>query len=237
MYWALLWLRSDSSQCCGDQHCVGISQPHLGTPQLYLTLGLCSEHLLLPVWGFSDTFRWKILENLWKHFSSVQWLSRVQLLATPWITARQASLSITSSRSSLKLMSIESVMPSSHLILCRPLLLPPPIPPSIGVFSHESTLHMRWPKYWSFSFSISPSNEHLGLISFRMDWLDLLAVQTLRSVHLQVQETLLGQTLTCENESWWLTTSFSCLPAQFSPAFREASYISPPSQEEEWSKG
>ena len=207
MYWALLWLPSDSSQCCDDQHCVGISQPHLGTSQLYLTLGLCSEHLLLPVWGSSDTFRWKILENLWKHSSSVQWLSRVQLLATPWITARQASLSITNSRSSLKLMSIESVMPSSHLILCRPLLLPPPIPPSIGVFSNESTLRMRWPKYWSFSFSISPSNEHLGLISFRMDWLDLLAVQTLRSVHLQVQETLLGQTLTREDESWWLTTS------------------------------
>ena len=88
-------------------------------------------------------------------------------------TARQASLSITNSQSSLKLMSIESVMPSSHLILCRPLLLLPPIPPSIRVFSSESTLHMRWPKYWSFSFSISPSNEHPGLISFRMDWLDL----------------------------------------------------------------
>ena len=95
----------------------------------------------------------------------------------------QACLSITSSRSSLKLMSIESVMPSSHLILCHPLLLLPPIPPSIRVFSNESTLPMRWPKYWSFSFSISPSNEHLGLISFRMDWLDLLAVQrTLKSL-------------------------------------------------------
>ena len=91
--------------------------------------------------------------------------------------AHQASLSITNSRSSLKLMSIESVMPSSHLILCRPLLLLPPVPPSIRVFSNESNLHMRWPKYWSFSFSISPSNEHPGLISFRMDWLDLLADQ------------------------------------------------------------
>ena len=102
-------------------------------------------------------------------FSSVQLLSRVWLFATPWITARQTSLSITNTWSSLKLMSIDSVMPSSHLILCRPLLLLPPIPPSIRVFSNESTLHMRWPKYWSFSFSIRPSNEHPQLISFRMD--------------------------------------------------------------------
>ena len=104
-------------------------------------------------------------------------------LATPWIPACQASLSITNSQSSPKLMSIESMMRSSHLILCRPLLLLPPIPPSIRVFSNESTLCMRWPKYWSFSFSISPSNEHPGLISFRMDWMDLLAVQgTLKSL-------------------------------------------------------
>ena len=117
------------------------------------------------------------------HFSSVQSLSRVWLFATPWITARQASLSITNSQSLPKLMSIESVMPSSHLILCHPLLLLPPIPPSIRVFSNKSTLRMRWPKYGSFSFSISPSNEHPGLISFRMDWLDLLAVQgTLKSL-------------------------------------------------------
>ena len=149
-------------------------------------------------------------------FSSVQSLSRVPLFATPWITAHQASLSVTNSRSSLKLMSIKSVMPSSHLILCRPLLLLPPIPPSIRVFSNESTLcmmpsnhlilfcpllllpsifpnirvfsnesalRMRWPKSWSFSFNISPSNEHPGLISYRMDWLDLLAVQgTLKSL-------------------------------------------------------
>ena len=114
---------------------------------------------------------------------SVQSLSRVWLFATPWTAARQASLSITNSRSLLKLMSIESVMPSSHLILCCPLLLLPSIPPSIRVFSNESTHRMRWPKYWSFSFSISPSNEHPGLISFRMHWLDLLAVQgTLRSL-------------------------------------------------------
>ena len=110
-------------------------------------------------------------------FSSVQLLSRVRLFVTPRIAARQASLSITISRSSLKLTSIESVMPSSHLILCCPLLLLPPIPPSIRVFSNESTLHMRWPEYWSFSFSIIPSKEIPRLISFRMDWLDLLAVQ------------------------------------------------------------
>ena len=116
-------------------------------------------------------------------FSSVQSLSCVRLFATPWITSRQASLSITISWSSLKLMCIELVMPSSHLILCRPLLLLPPIPPSIRFFSNEATLHMRWPKYWSLSLSIRPSNEHPGLISFRMDWLDLLAVQgTLKSL-------------------------------------------------------
>ena len=118
-------------------------------------------------------------------FSSVQLLSRVQLFVTPWITAPQASLPINNSRSLLKLMSIESVMPSSHLILCRPLLLLPPIPPSIWVFSNESTLCMRWPKYWSFSFSISPSNEHPGLIFFRMNWLDLLAVQVMLKSLLQ----------------------------------------------------
>ena len=116
-------------------------------------------------------------------FSSVQSLSRVQLFVTPWIAARQASLSITDSRSPLKLMSTESVVPSSHLILCCPLLLLPPIPPSIRVFSNEPNLLMRWPTYWSFSFSSSLSNEHPGLISFRMDWLDLLAVQgTLKSL-------------------------------------------------------
>ena len=106
--------------------------------------------------------------------SSVQSLSRVQIFATPWTTARQASLSITNSQSLFKLMCIESVMPSNHLILCQPLLLLPSIFPSIRVFSTGSVLCIRWPKYWSFSFSISPSNEHSGLISFRMDWLDLL---------------------------------------------------------------
>ena len=117
-------------------------------------------------------------------FSSVQFsCSVVSDSVTPWTAARQASLPITNSRSLLKLMSIESVMPSNHLILCRPLLFLPPIPPSIRVFSNKSTLCMRWPKYWSFSFSITPSNEHPGLISFRRDWLDLLAVQgTLKSL-------------------------------------------------------
>ena len=130
------------------------------------------HHRNFSIWNF-----------LTEHFiSSVQSLSRVQLFETPWIAARQASLSITNSQSLPKLMSIELVMPSSHLILCRPLLLLPLIPPSIRVFSKESALRMRWPKYYSFSFSISPSNKHPGLI-FRMDWLDLLAVQgTLKSL-------------------------------------------------------
>ena len=117
-----------------------------------------------------------LLLNGFSQSSSVQSLSCVWLFATLWIAACQASLSITNSRSLLKLMPIESVMPSSHLILRRPLLLLPPIPPSIRVFFNESALRMRWPKCWSFSFSISPSNEHPGLICFRMDWLDLLSV-------------------------------------------------------------
>ena len=109
------------------------------------------------------------------HFRSVQWLSPVQRFVTPWTAARQASLSITNSQSLLKLMTIESVMPSNHLILCHPLLLPPSIFPSIRVFSNESVLHIRWPNYWSFSFSISPSNAYSGLVYFRIDWFDLLA--------------------------------------------------------------
>ena len=116
-------------------------------------------------------------------FNSVQSISCVQLFAIPWTAAHQASLSITNSRSPPKPMSIESVMPSNHLMLCRPLLLLPSIFPSIRVFSNESVLHIRWPKYWSFSFNISPSNECSRLISFRMDWVDLLAVQgTLKSL-------------------------------------------------------
>ena len=116
-------------------------------------------------------------------FNSVQSLSPVRLFTTPWTTAHQASLFITNSWSLLKPMSIESVMPSNRLILCRPLLFPPSVFPSIRVFSDQSALRIRWPKYWSFSFNISPSSEHPGLISFRMDWLDLLAVQgTLKSL-------------------------------------------------------
>ena len=142
---------------------------------LYLANGHlgCSEH---PNQSFN-------LLSCVTQLSSVQSLSRIQLFATPWITAHQATLSITNSWNLPKLMSMESAMPSSHLILCCPVLLLPPISPSIRVFSNEWTLHVRWPKYWSFSFNISPSNEHPGLISFRMDWLDLLAVQgTLKSL-------------------------------------------------------
>ena len=131
---------------------------------------------------------WETIINgkvLLKYISSVQSLSHVRLFATPWIAARQASLSITNSQSSPKLTPIESVMPSSHLILCCHLFLLPPIPPSIRVFSNESTLRMRWPKDWSFSISIIPSKEHPGLISFRMDWFDLLAVQETRKSLLQ----------------------------------------------------
>ena len=138
--------------------------------------GSLSEcHANIPVLQYSHSIIIMTLQYYKTIFSSVQSLSHVRLFVTPWIAARQASLSITNSRSLPKLKSIESVMPSSHLILCRPLLLLPLIPPSIRVFSNESTLRMRWPKYWSFSFSISPSKEHPGLISFRMDWLDLLA--------------------------------------------------------------
>ena len=131
-------------------------------------------------------------------FSSVQSLSSVRLFATPWTAARQASLSITNSRNLLKLMSIMSVMPFNHLILCRPLLLLPFIFLSIRVFSNEAVLHIRGPKYWSFSFSISPSNEYSGLISFRMDWLDLLAVQgTLKSLlqHHSSKASILGHSV------------------------------------------
>ena len=118
-------------------------------------------------------------------FSSVQSLSRVQLFVTPWTAAHQASLSITYSQSLLKLMSIKSMMPSKHLILCRPLLPLPSISPSIRVSSNQSVLHIKWPQYWSFSFSISPSNEYSRLLSFRIDWLDLLAVQGTRKSLLQ----------------------------------------------------
>ena len=144
---------------------------------------LLSEKILEPLPHHHDLK----LHLLWTRnkallFSSVQPLSRVRLFVTLWTTARQASLSITSSRSPPKPMSIELVMPSNHLIFCRPLLLLPSIFPSIRVFSNESALHIRWPKYWSFSFSISPSNENPGLISFRMDWLELLLSRGLSRV-------------------------------------------------------
>ena len=138
---------------------------------------------LLSCEGISKLLLLCLLIESSVQFISIQSLSRVRLFATPRITTGQASLSITNSQSSPKLECIDSVMPSSHLILCHPLFLLPSIPPSIRVFSNESTFRMRWPKYWSFSFSIIPSNKHPGLVSFRMDWLDLLAVQgTLNSL-------------------------------------------------------
>ena len=158
--------------------------------------GFCRVRLIKCTCVFTHAFYKIILSiHIWKgmvqnkeyyfraFMSSVQSFSWVQLFATPWTATRQATLSITNSQSLLKLMSIALVIPSSHLILCCPLFLLPRIPPSIRVFSNESTLRMRWPKYWSFIFSISPSSEHPGLISFRTDWLDLLAVQgTLQSL-------------------------------------------------------
>ena len=147
---------------------------------------LCpSPSLRLTPWLHSQKLENLVLQKAWPKYKliSVQSLSRVRLFVTPWTAACQASLSTTNSWSLLKLMSIELVMPSNHLILCRPLLLLPSIFPSIRVFSNQSVLHVRWPKYWSFSLSVSPSNEFSRLISFRMDWLDLLAVQgTLKSL-------------------------------------------------------
>ena len=147
-----------------------------------------------------------------REFSSVQLLKRVQLFATPWTAARLASLSITNSPSLSKLVSIKSVMPSNHFILCLPLLLLPSIFPSIRVSSNESALRIRWPKYWSFSFNISPSNEHSGLIFFRMDWLDLLAVQRdsqesspaqeFKSMNSSVLSLLYSSTLTSVYDYW-----------------------------------
>ena len=146
-----------------------------------LDLEKAEPEIKMPTSLWSSKKQESSRETSW--FTSVQSLSRVQLFVTPWIAARQASLSIINSRSLSKLMAIESVMPSNHLIFCRPLLLLPSNFPSIRVFSNESALWIRWPKYWSFSFNISPSNEHPKLISFRIDWLDLLAVQdTLKSL-------------------------------------------------------
>ena len=158
---------------------------------------------------------WVLPYNSWNQIlvsEAVQSLSHVRLFVTPWTAARQASLSITNSRSLLRFMPIESVMPSSHLILCRPLLLLPSIFPSIRVFSCESAHHIRWPEYWSFSFNISPSNEHSGLISFRMDWLDLLTVQgnsqessltpQFKSINSSALSFLYSPTLTSIHDSW-----------------------------------
>ena len=153
----------------------------------------------------------KIFQNTFFQCSSVQSLSHVWLFANPWAAACQASLSNTNSQSLLKLMSIESVMPSNHLNLCHPLLLPPSIFPSIRVLSNKSVLCIRWPKYWSFSFSISPSNEYSGVISFRIDWFDLLAVPgTLKSLSSTIvwKHQFLGAQLSlCFNshiQTWWL---------------------------------
>ena len=157
---------------------------YLNNPGILAKGGLRKRTLIFLPWGhcvpplhvhsaFMVTFQFSSVQ-----FSSAQSLSRVRLFATPWIAARQASLSITNSWSLFKLMPIKSVMPSSHLILCCPLLLLPPIPPSIRVFSNESTLHMRWPKYCSFSFSVSPSNEHPGLISFSHWWTGWISLQS-----------------------------------------------------------
>ena len=152
-----------------------------------------------------------MLENVY-YIEVVQFSHSVMSnYATPWTAARQASLSITNSRSLIKLMSIKSVMPSNHLILCSPLLLPPSIFQSIRVFSSESVLHIRWPKYWSFSFNISPSSEYSGLISLRMDWFDLLAVQEtlksllqpqFKSISSSVLSFLYSTTLTSIHEDW-----------------------------------
>ena len=163
----------------GPPHCVLL---WIKVSSMLNSLIFFTDELILIV-SQKEKFPSKLSRKITIQFSSVQSLSHVRLLATPWIVARQASLSITNSQSSLKFTSIESVIPSSHLILYCPLLLLSPIPPSIRVFSNESTLRMRWPKYWSFSLSISPSNEHPGVISSRMNWLDLLAVQgTLKSL-------------------------------------------------------
>ena len=175
-------------------------------PRVFLVfiLNKCVSFAIVHSFEFLDLF-------VYEWFSSVQSLSHTWLFVTPWTTARQASLSITNSQSLFKPMSIESVMPSNHLILCHPLLFLPSIFPSIRVFSNESALCMRWPKNWSCSFNISPSNEHPGLISFRMDWLDLLAVQgtfkkdsppRFKNINSLVLSFLYSPTLTSIHDHW-----------------------------------
>ena len=157
-----------------------LCHPLLLLPLIFPSIRIFSNEFILHIWWpkyWSFSYSISPFDELQHPLSSVQLLSHVWFFVNPWITAPQASLSITKSWSSLRLTSIESVMPFSHLTLCRPLFLLSPIPPSIRVFSNESTLPMRWSKYWRFSFSISPSKEHPGPILFRMDWLDLLAVQ------------------------------------------------------------
>ena len=176
-------------------------------------------------WGLFSHF---VGEVGWGQISSVQFNHSVWLFATPCTAARQASLSITNSQSLLKLMSIESVMLSNHLIPCCPLLLLPLIFPSIRVFSNELVLRIRWPKYWSFSFSISPSNEYSGLISFRIDWFDLLAVQgTLKSLlqHHSSKATRWGQIPSLFQLCWWEVNEFGCLKLIYSMMLNR---ISPP---------
>ena len=194
--------------------CLLLAFLHFFVHQGLLTWGLTGEHREKA--GVSLTLNWKkkkkaflfLLTFNWT-FSSVQSLSRVRLFATPWAAARQASLFITSSRSSPKPMSIKLVMPSNHFILCHPLLLLPSIFPSIKVFSKESALCIKWPKYWSFSFNISPANEYSGLISFRMDWLDLFAdswksspTPQFKSISFSELSFLYSPTLTSIHDYW-----------------------------------
>ena len=189
---SISWLQSTSAVILELQNLKSVTVSFVYPSICHEMMG--PDPMILVFWmlSFKPDFSLSSLTFIKRLFSSsslfaivqlVQLLSHVRLFATPWITAHQASPPITNSRSLPKPMPVESAMPSSHLILCLSLLLLPPNPPTIRVFSNESALHMRWPKYWSFSFSISPSNEHPGLISFRMDWLDLLAVQrTLKSL-------------------------------------------------------
>ena len=179
LYLLLLWSYLRQVLPIFEAHSSNLSSPNIFCPSntIFLSLSDTSEQYFLYSQFLTQTLPFIV------QFSSVQWLSHVQLFAPPWTAAHQAFLSITNSLSLLKLMSIESVMPSNHLILCRPLLLPPSIFPSIRVFSNESVFRIRWPKYWSFSINISPSNEYSGLISFRIDWFDLLETQgTLKSL-------------------------------------------------------
>ena len=174
---------------------------------------MCSHVVEIGLgWGGKLCYQWEGQEEN-HQFSSVQSLSHVQLLATPWTAARQASLSITNFQSLLKLMSTESVMPSNHLILCCPLLLPPSIFPSIRVFSNESVLQVMWTKYWSFSFSISPSNEYSGLVSFRTDWLDLLCSprnsQDCLLQHHTSKASILQQYVFYHSKNWFIIFNIS----------------------------